>query len=361
MSLTSYFRPPMPDLAAASMRLRRNNFDALRLIFATMVVVYHIGILSQAASLRWLHEYVSSTFAVQAFFVVSGFLVTMSFENSSSLKSYAAKRIRRITPAYVVVVLGAAGLLSMLSTLPAAEYFSHHDFWRYLGFNLLLSNFSAPDLPGVFQHNAERAVNGSLWTIKIEVAFYCFVPIMVWATRRFGATRVLAILFFASLVWKVGLTTIADATGTPVFAKIAKQLPGQLSFFVGGAWAYNRTRDGHMPRASWACIGVLAYAATFGVLNDLLAPAAVTAVVYWSAIAGPGLPRVGKYGDFSYGLYLYHFPIVQAFIALGFFAAAPLLSATTVFLVAIVTGIASWFLVEHPSLQRKAVLRTALG
>jgi peptidoglycan/LPS O-acetylase OafA/YrhL len=116
-----------------------------------------------------------------------------------------------------------------------------------------------------------------------------------------------------------------------------------------------------MPRASWACIGVLAYAATFGVLNDLLAPAAVTAVVYWSAIAGSRLPRVGKYGDFSYGLYLYHFPIVQSFIALGLFAAAPLLSAITVFLAAIVTGIASWFLVEHPSLQRKAVLRTALG
>ena len=147
---------PPPGTAA----LRENNFDALRLIFASMVVVFHVGLLSQAPSLA-LATQVSATFAVQAFFVVSGFLVTMSFENSSSLITYAKKRLRRILPAYVFVVVAAALALCAMSTLAPSDYFRHREFWRYLGFNLVLSNFSAPSLPGVFQSNVETAVNGS--------------------------------------------------------------------------------------------------------------------------------------------------------------------------------------------------------
>ncbi len=352
----TFFCPAPADPAAAAARLRGNNFDALRLVFASMVVVFHAGILSQAASLSWLHRYVSSTFAVQAFFVVSGFLVTMSFENSSSWRSYAGKRLRRIAPAYVAVVVGAALLLSLVSTLPASDYFSHRDFWRYLGFNLVLSNFSAPSLPGVFAGNTEAAVNGSLWTIKVEVAFYTFVPFMVWAIRRFGAARILGTVFCVSLAWKVGFGMLALAPGGEIYAKFAKQLPGQLAFFAGGAWAYYRTRSGHLPRGSWALIGLLTYAVSDGLLYDLLAPAAVTAVVYWAAVAGPRLPASGKYGDFSYGVYLYHFPMVQTFIALGFFGTAPHLSAFVVFMLACLMGVASWFLIEKPSLKNKPAI-----
>jgi peptidoglycan/LPS O-acetylase OafA/YrhL len=357
----TFFRPAPADKAAAAARLRVNNFDTLRLVFASMVVVFHAGILSQSASLWWLHRYVSSTFAVQAFFVVSGFLVTMSFENSASWRSYAGKRLRRIAPAYVAVVVGAALLLSLMSTLPASEYFSHRDFWRYLGFNLMLSNFSAPSLPGVFAGNTEAAVNGSLWTIKVEVAFYAFVPFMVWAIRRFGTGRVLGTVFCASVAWKVGFGTLALATGAEIYAKFAKQLPGQLAFFAGGAWAYYRTRSGHLPRASWALIGLLIYAVSDGLLYELLAPVAVTAVVHWAAVAGPRLSAAGKYGDFSYGLYLYHFPMVQTFIALGFFVAAPRLTALIVFMLSCLMGVVSWFLIEAPSLKSKPELLQAVG
>jgi peptidoglycan/LPS O-acetylase OafA/YrhL len=340
------------DKSGIANRLRDNNFDALRLIFASMVVVFHIGILSQAASLAWC-SHISATFAVQAFFVVSGFLVTMSFEHSSSIKSYASKRLRRIMPAYIVVIIAAALGLSAISVLPWTAYFTNRELWRYLGFNLVLSNFSAPSLPGVFESNFITAVNGSLWTIKIEVAFYCLVPFMVWATQRFGARKVLSTMFVGSILWKIGFNVAAATTGAEIYAKLAKQLPGQLCFFAGGAWAYYRTREGRSINGLVAAIGVIVYAiSSGGWFYDLTAPLAVTAIVYWAAIAGPRLPAVAKHGDFSYGIYLYHFPLVQTFIALGTFRWSPLAGSMTSVAVVGVSAVLSWQLVERTALHR---------
>jgi peptidoglycan/LPS O-acetylase OafA/YrhL len=324
-----------------------------------MVVFYHIGILSQAPSLAWsLH--VSASFAVQAFFVVSGFLVTMSFENASSIKSYVSKRLRRIAPAYVVVVVAAAICLCAISTLRWHEYFTDGAFWRYVALNLLLSNFSAPDLPGVFQSNHMSAVNGSLWTIKIEVAFYCFVPFLVWATRRLGPLKVLSTVFIASIIWKLGFSAAAATTGLEIYRKLASQLPGQLCFFAGGAWAYYRTKRGKSISGAIAAAGVIVYALSNGWLYDVIAPMAVTAVVYWAAIAGPRLPALAKHGDFSYGIYLYHFPLVQTFVALGIFRWYPLLGWISSVVVVGLCSLASWQLIERPMLHRNAA-RAQLG
>jgi len=332
-------------------RLLDNNFDALRLFFASMVVVHHMGILSQLSSLEWL-THVSASFAVQAFFVVSGFLVTMSFERSSSYASYASKRIRRIAPAYIAVVTGAALALVAMSTLPAREYFTDREFWRYVLFNLGLANFAAPSLPGVFQSNPVTAINGSLWTIKIEVLFYCMVPICVLAVRRFGYSKVLISVFIASIIWKAGFNAAAELTNRNLYAELAKQLPGQMSFFVGGAWAYYRTRQGFGISAFYAALGVATYVFDLGRFNDAVEPVAITAIVYWLAICAPRLPPLGKYGDFSYGTYLYHFPLVQVTIALGLFAWSPLVGVVTVVVAVASCAMLSWRFIENPLLHK---------
>jgi peptidoglycan/LPS O-acetylase OafA/YrhL len=342
------------DGGEISHRLRDNNFDALRLIFSSMVVLFHTGLLSRAPSLSWT-SHVSATFAVQAFFVVSGFLVTMSFENSSSIKSYFLKRIRRIAPAYIVVVVAATFGLSAISILPVRDYFANLETWRYLGLNLMLSNFSAPNLPGVFQSNFITVVNGSLWTIKLEVAFYFLVPFLVLATRRFGVSRVLITIFIASIIWKIGFDVAARLTGSEIYTKLGKQLPGQLCFFAGGAWAYYRTRDGKGIGIFAAAIGVVAYAVIRGLwFQDIAAPLSVTAIVYWAAIMGPRLPKVAKRGDFSYGIYLYHFPIVQCLIALRLFHWSTLAAFLTLLAVLGVCVVFSWHIVERPILHRAA-------
>ena len=337
-------------------RLRSNNFDELRIVFSGMVVLFHIAVLSQLHQFRWIMAVSSGVLAVQCFFFVSGFLVTMSCERSVTLVSYFKKRVARIAPAYVVVIVAAAILLSLISTLPLGAYFKSAGLRRYLVFNLILANFVAPDLPGVFLNSPEEsAVNGSLWTIKIEVAFYCVVPVILWAARRFGGARVAGAIFVASILWFLSFTAAFKYSGEEIYLKLAKQLPGQMSYFMGGAWAYYRTRDGLPPPRLWlAAFAALAYALTDGVLHQVTAPLAVTAMVYWLAITAPSIGRFGKYGDVSYGIYLYHFPIVQIFLALGLFARAPVVSLVLIFGLVLVLAFASWHVIENPFLHRRS-------
>jgi len=342
-----------PDMRA---RLRVNNFDFLRLFFATMVVFHHTGALSGSPSLLWMDRYFSPHFAVQAFFFVSGFLVTMSFEKSSSLRSYAEKRFRRIAPAYAFVVLGAALTFSLLSTLPTAQYFGSSGLRRYVFFNLLLSNFNAPSLPGVFAKNVETAVNGSLWTIKIEVAFYCMVPVLVWLGRRAGRYRTLIAVFFLSLVWRLALMAWAKKTGNHFFAKLAIQAPGQLTFFVIGALAYYRTEEGKPALPAWtAALGFLGYVFLTGLAHELTAPFCVAAVCYWAAVGMSKLPiDVNHYGDISYGIYLYHWPLVQMMIVLGLFSFSPAVGAIVVLLGATAFSYFSWHFIEKRFLRHRS-------
>jgi peptidoglycan/LPS O-acetylase OafA/YrhL len=139
-----------------------------------------------------------------------------------------------------LVVLAAATLLVLASSLSPSEYFLSKGWRDYVLFNLALSNFSAPSLPGVFLSNSVAAVNGSLWTIKLEVAFYCLVPVIVWMVRRWGYLSVLSAICLLSIAWKIGFTVAAEHFHAEFLLKLGKQIPGQLAFFAGGAWGYYR-------------------------------------------------------------------------------------------------------------------------
>lgn len=333
-------------------RLKSNNFDGLRLIFASMVVLFHVGLLSQSPQLAGLWRWISSTFAVQAFFVVSGFLVTMSFENTRSLIDYGKKRFFRIAPAYVAVIVIAAFGLVLVSELTAAQYFADPQWRSYLISNLMLSNFKQPTLPGVFSDHYEAAVNGSLWTIKLEVMFYCTVPLIVWAIRRLGYQPVLAALVVVSILWHGGFLYVSETMNSDLAARFAKQLPGQLAFFAGGAFAFYRTRDGLAPPPAWSALAaVLVYAFSDGLVHTIVAPFCATLVVYWAAIGVTELWSARRMGDFSYGLYLYHFPIAQVLIALGVFAAAPVVGLIAVCGTALLISVASWHVIEKRALR----------
>jgi peptidoglycan/LPS O-acetylase OafA/YrhL len=347
-------RPKISD------RLLVNNFDLLRLSLAFMVVIFHTGVLSQAPALEWMRTWMSADFGVQGFYVVSGFLVTMSYDKCSGLMSYAQKRVRRIAPAYVAVVAGAALLFVFISSLHWTSYFGDRTWWSYVFWNLLLLNFVSPDLPGVFDGNYKQAVNGSLWTIKIEVAFYCMVPAIAWLGQRVGYWRVWAGLFLASLAWRVGFELLGQFSGNFFWSKLAIQAPGQLSFFLFGTMAYERTRLGLAPPSlAMMIIAVAATVWSSGLLHEIVAPVAVGAIVYWVAIACPKLANFDRYGDLSYGIYLFHWPILQVVIALGWFAAYPKFAAVGAFTLSIAFAAFSWFALERRFLvHRRSTIAT---
>lgn len=335
-----------------SLRLRRNNFDLLRLLLAGTVCLVHSYDLSGIQQLAWLARLLSPAVAVKAFFVVSGFLIFMSFERSSSLAAYAAKRVRRIYPAYFTVVVLCAFGLAAVSTKSLADYFSMA-FGRYLVANLVFLNFLQPSLPGVFETNALSAVNGALWTLKIEVMFYLAVPLFVLLFRRFSRLPVLLVVYCLSVAYAVLLTAVARRTGSALYLELARQLPGQLSYFMAGAFFYYFLPLFERRTASFVMAAALILVVDTIYPLPFLEPMALAAVVVLFALFFY-VGNLAKYGDFSYGVYIIHFPVIQLLVQAGYCRESPGLFLTTVILLTVLGAVAMWHLVEKRFLFRNS-------
>lgn len=335
-----------------SERLARNNFDLLRFLFAATVCLVHSYQLSGYRELSWIVEVLSSAVAVKAFFVVSGFLIFMSLERSSSLASYASKRIRRVYPAYFVAVMLCAIALVVVSSKGIADYYSFA-WLKYVWANLAFLNFLQPTLPGVFDNNALTAVNGALWTLKIEVMFYLAVPFFAYLFRKFTHFPVLLITYCLSVAYASSLLSFAEHTGSGLYAELARQLPGQLAFFVSGAFLYY-----FLPLferyVGWFLGGAgLVLVADHYYSLPLFEPFALAiAVVFFGLFLFVG--NFGKYGDFSYGLYILHFPIIQLLIVAGWFNESPAYFLGAVTTTTLIASIAMWHLVEKRFLLRNS-------
>ncbi len=177
--------------------LKDNSFNFLRLMCCLIVIYEHCVVLSGVN----LPCYDLRGIAVNVFFILSGFWVTLSFFKSDSVKKYVAKRAKKILPQYWLVVLVCAVGLSAFSVLPLREYFCNASFYKYLVANIFTLNFIHPNLPGVFEGLAlNGSVNGSLWTIKVEIGFYILLPFIVFVVKNLrekingGGTNVLCLL-----------------------------------------------------------------------------------------------------------------------------------------------------------------------
>ena len=349
---------PLPGLLLS----RTNNFDLLRLVFASLVFFWHLYLLPGGPALDALWQGYSAELAVKGFFVISGYLVMMSYENSSSVRDYAEKRVRRIYPAYAVVVIACAIGGAFLTVLPLAEY-AGAGLARYLAANLVFLNFLAPTLPGVFQGQPYTEVNGPLWTLKIEVMFYLFVPVLAWLCARLGRWRVIVALYVLAVLYSI-LTGLQYAkTDNALWLQLQRQLPGQLGYFLVGAalyWLDGRLqgRWGALVAAALLMLVSMALAAN-PYLTTLLEPIAVGILVIFVATALPFLGNFARFGDLSYGIYIIHFPVVQAMVAAGLFAQSYWGAvAGAVTLVAALSAL-SWHAVERPSLRPRSHYRLA--
>lgn len=321
-----------------------------------MVFISHAGDLSRTAALSLVPRIISSTLAVQAFFVISGFLIFQSYERSSSIRSYASKRLRRILPAYLLVVVASAILLGLVADVAYGDYIARPGVWRYVAANAIFLNFIAPVLPGVFQDNPIQAVNGALWTLKIELAFYVAVPVCVWLFGRFGRLPSLILIYLLSALYVTGTAWLAQSRAQPSFLELGRQLPGQMSYFIAGAAIYYGFERFRARRLQAALLGLVLFACSSLVLSTLLRPAAVGLMVMSVAFA-PHFGRFGRWGDFSYGIYIVHFPILQVLIAAGLARESVALFLLAAGAAVMVTAILLWHLVEKRFLRRDSHYR----
>jgi peptidoglycan/LPS O-acetylase OafA/YrhL len=342
-----------PSAKPLDLRLRQNNFDLLRFLFAFVVFLVHAYILSGAEALSVLNGILSSEIAVKSFFVVSGFLIFMSYENSHDARSYFSKRIRRIYPAYFAVVMGCAVLGAVFSTYAWNDYFSVQAL-KYLTANLAFLNFLQPNLPGLFENNQLQAVNGALWTLKIEVMFYLTVPLVVMALRKFGKAQVLVTLYVCSEAYSAVMGMLAVKSGAGFYLELQRQLPGQLAFFIAGAAAYYYFE--YLARYSrwFVAIAIAAFVLQAWLPWAAIQPVALGILVVYVACVIPCIGNFGKYGDFSYGVYILHFPILQVLIAYGLFAESPWLSLVGAGFLVIAVAFLFWHFIEKPFLRKSS-------
>jgi peptidoglycan/LPS O-acetylase OafA/YrhL len=336
----------------------RNNLDCLRLIFASMVVLQHNYALTDFSAFSAFGRF-PAFFAVRSFFVISGLLIYRSYTRSSSLGSYLEKRVRRIYPAYFTIVVLAAIALCPLSTLPVSQYFGA-GFWKYLGANLLFLNFLAPSLPGVFNSNTVSPVNGALWTLKIEVAFYLFIPVMHYLCGRFGTKKIMGIIFSLSCLWKYGfafLDLMARSRGFhpldgshTIYYKLENQFPAQLVYFCAGILLllyFDRLKV-HFRLISCITVGLflLDHWFTGGILDVFWISGLVFVFGFWQYLG-----NFSKYGDFSYGVYIVHWPILQTMVAFGLLSLNPALFLAVSLSLVGLAGLLMWHLVERRFLK----------
>lgn len=296
-----------------------NNFDLLRLILATIVVIVHTAELSQIESILEVSRYFSSIIAVDSFFIVSGFLIFMSFDNSSSLSSFAIKRVKRIVPAYATVIILTALFLFFISIQSFSTYFNI-EFLRYLFFNLLTLNFLQPTLTGVFTDNPLQAINGALWTIKIEVAFYILVPLIGYLFTKTNKLFTLLTIYTLSISYSLLLFWLYNSSSLDIYLKLEKQIFGQLAFFASGALLYYFYDTFNKKSFQILLIAIILLSIHYYFINIyILYPMALAILIIYFATQFKYLGAFGKYGDISYGLYIWHFPIVQLFVHYNLF------------------------------------------
>ncbi len=335
-----------------------NRFDFVRLTLAALVFLYHMVVLSAGpeGGTFEVELAVIAELAIQGFFIVSGLLVYGSLERSKSLPDYAGKRIRRLYPAYLVIVAIPA-LVSFILTFgdPGAL----GEILRYLGANAIFLNFLEPGLPGLFEGQRFSAVNGALWTLKIEVMFYILLPVLAWGIARLKSYWWIGIagLALVAFAWK-HMTGVLDSAYT---IQLSRQLPGQLMYFAAGM-ALWRLRNRLVSHAITAfMVGLIALSASLvipelGALRVLGLSGIIVGIAF---VPGPEL-NAARWGDVSYGVYIVHFPIIQALIMVGAFERIGFWGG--LLLAAFLTLVASyllWWWVEKPALRRDSHYRKA--
>lgn len=324
---------------------RANNFTPLRLLLALLVLLAHSPELVDGDRRREPLTALFGTlsfgeFAVDCFFLLSGYLIVQSWLAAPHAATYLRKRVLRIYPGFVVASLLCAFVVGPLGADPAAYA---AQFWPG-GFVTGVALLQTPVVPPVFAGQPHASINGSMWTIGLE--FSCYLTVL--AAGLAGALRRRQVWLGASialvagvLAWQLSGRTLPDLLRLAMF------------FFCGGSFYLYREQVARWP-AGPATVGLAILAMLAALGSRVLAEPALATLGCWLLLRfafapTPALAPLRRLPDVSYGVYLYGWPAQK--LLLWYW---PGLSPWALFLLAaplaLALGTASWYLVEKPSL-----------
>ena len=290
-------------------------------------------------------------FAIDSFFVISGFFIFNSCERSKNLKNFFLKRALRIYPAYICALLLIVVLATVLTK--GAIFARSLLLVKYLGVNLLGLNFLQPVLPGVFESNHHPAINGALWTLKVEFMFYASVPILIWISKKWNKNGLFVVLYIISQIYYLSLRHIFAETGESIYMTLARQFPGKMALFVAGGLLFYNLEAFKKKANSYLVLGIFGLVLWWYGNIWFLYPICIAVIVVYLGSCVPYLGNIRKIADFSVGIFLYHFPVMQTLIFTGKFDTNPIAGVVAGALIVYALAYISWHLIEKPFLSSK--------
>ncbi len=349
--LTAYARSYLlADLSIG----RSNNFNLLRFLAASLVILSHCSALAWGNDNPepiWNymgHLETGGSIGVLIFFAISGFLVVQSFVSRARLKYFVAARALRIYPGLVAAVIYSVIIGAFATEWPLRQYFHDHQTRRFLIHNSMAYPIEF-FLPGVFEHNPLKSgVNGSLWTLPLEIQMYIVVA-------AFGLMGLFKAREIYNAVFAMFLILVCSVKGEalPLIAQHPEAPRLAIAFLCGAFLFMNRERM----RISipWALfLGVFIWWGHTRIPNIRMIY--IPAICYIVMVLGyhPKLyfASFNRLGDYSYGLYIYAFPTQQL---ISYYHPGikqfPLFGLA--FPCILVAAVLSWHFIEKPALRRK--------
>ena len=326
------------------------GFDTLRVVLAVVILGFHGA---QIVAGRGAADFRNSAFfplivlLVPLFFCLSGFLVTGSALRTQSVKKFLTNRALRIFPALTVeVVLSAFILGPIFTNVILSVYFMDKKFYSYFGNIIGRVRMS---LPGVFQNNPiPDTVNASLWTLQPE--FYCYLIMMILMATTIAYKRhLISIIFIVTIIF-LSIINMYENFGRPTDVYPAHVV---VFYFFSGVLAYHWRSKIYLHMIFFALSLPLSYLCVINPALVYFGAIPTTYIMIYLGLKKIPLIRPFRNGDYSYGIYLFNFPIQQGVLDVFPHIGNWWLLMSISIPLTIIFSAFSWHYIEKPALSLK--------
>ncbi|MBP1464878.1 acyltransferase [Candidatus Chloroploca sp. M-50] len=347
---------------------RENNLDFLRFIFATLVIFSHsyplrygeeIGNAIEPFSVLTNGQITGGKIAVAYFFIISGFLITQSWLKNKRLDNYIIRRFLRIYPGFIAMSIFCLVIVSPIATGDRNQWLAEINPFQFIVHQALLY---FPGNQYVFATNPiPGAINGSAWTIRYE--FWCYIFLAALGIIGLLKQRLLMLGLFVFWLFMLAGWSATGGVSIELFENnYAKMIFGELNhhiefigFFLAGSMFF-LYRDKILFSAKLFILSILVLIALsalgIGLIFGLMTFGAYV-VFYLGFFPTKRLSRFASKGDFSYGIYLYAFPIQQLIVLFLGTSLSPLSISLLALPPTLALAFLSWHIVELPCLKLK--------
>ncbi len=338
------------------LRLTNNNFDFLRFLFALLVVISHAYALSGSTEDNVGIYKISngqltfSQIGLNGFFIISGYFIFKSLQRSKSLLDYYKKRFLRLFPALIIVLILTL-FLAPIIYVNKTPFLQNIEALTYLPYNLSLYGFQS-GIKGIFDTNSYHSINGSLWTIRYEFTLYVALSILYcMKNKKKALTFLLSLAFF--IFYMLYLFLLPKLAGFSLFNLLGIHVLNLGAFFIAGSVLASLEFEKIKYKKWFLFLSLILL--TFSIYFNFYDLTKHVLLPFFILLLGfstiPGIKDFGNFGDASYGIYIYSFPIQQSLM--WFFKLDSYALMISSIPLSVILGYFSWHLIEKKAFKLK--------